>query len=115
MTKREALTKIKALLADDEEIVAYADNELALLDKKNAYRKEHPAKPTKAQNEAAALVEPVIGTLDAEVGKSAKDIADALGLPSYQKLSPILTRLVTDGVAKSERVKGKNLYFKVVE
>lgn len=114
MTKREALTLIKELLADNKDIVAYAENEIALLDKKNVYRKEHPVK-TKAQNESAALVEPVINALDAENGKSSKDIAEALGLPTYQKLTPILTKLVADDKARSERVKGKNLYFKVVE
>lgn len=115
MTKREALTLIKELLADNKDIVAYAENEIALLDKKNVYRKEHPAKPTKRQEEAAALIAPVLEVLDPENGKSSKDIAEALGLPTYQKLTPILTKLVADGKATAEKVKGKNLYFKVVE
>lgn len=111
-TKREVLGIIKELLADNADVVAYVDNEVALLDKKNAYRKEHKA-PTKAQLAAEALKPAVLAAVTAE-GKPSKVIAEAVGEP-YQKITPILKALVWDGKVTSEKVNGVSLYRLVVE
>lgn len=39
MTKKEMFSMIKGLLADNEDVVAFCDNEIALLDKKSASKK----------------------------------------------------------------------------
>lgn len=109
ITKREVLGIIKAAMADNEAVVAYCDNEVAILDKKNEYRKTHPSKPTKSQEAAAALRPVVLGALTPE-GKSPKDIATEVGVENFQKVTPILKALVEEGAAVKLEVKGKNLY-----
>lgn len=109
MTKREVLGIIKSAMADNADVVAFCDNEVALLDKKNEYRKAHPAKPTKAQEAAFALKQPVIDFITANPQSTSKAIADALGV-AFQKVTPILTGLVNDGILTSEKVKTKTVY-----
>ena len=109
ITKRDVLNKIIAVCADDAVIVAYAKHEIELIDAKNEKRKASPKKPTKTQLEAEARKPLIIAELG-EVGKTAKEIGDALGV-SFQKVTPTLVELVNDKVARSEAVKGKNLYY----
>lgn len=108
ITKRDVLNKIIEKCADDTVIVAYAENEIALMDKRNDKRRSAEKKPTKAQIEAEARKPLVIAELSDE-GKTSGDIAKALGV-SFQKVTPILKGLLADGTAKAETVKGKTLY-----
>ena len=108
-TKREVLAIIKSAMADNEAVVAYCDNEVALLDKKNVYRKTHPAKPTKAQEAAEALKPVVLEAMKAE-GQTSKNIADVIGEPSFQKITPILLKLVEAGSIRTYSEKGKTYY-----
>jgi len=108
ITKRDVLNKIIAKCADDDVIVAYAKHEIELIDAKNEKRKNAPKKPTKAQLEAEALKPEVYAALGDEP-KSAKDIADGLGV-TFQKITPILVAFANEGKAESVTVKGKNLY-----
>lgn len=107
-TKREVLGIIKTAMADNAVVVAYCENEIALLDKKNEYRKNRPATPTKAQKAAEALKPTVLGAVTAE-GQTSKAIADAIGEP-FQKITPILLKLVEDGSVVSTSEKGKTYY-----
>ena len=111
LTKRDVLNKIIAVCSEDEVIVAYAKHEIELLDAKNEKRKASPKKPTKAQLEAEALKPEVYEALGEEP-KTAKDIADGLGV-AFQKVTPILRSLIEEGVAETVTVKGKNLYKSV--
>lgn len=109
ITKREVLAIIKEKLADMPEVVAYVDNEVTLLDKKNEYRKTHKSdKPTKAQAEALALRPAVLEALGEE-GLQSKPIADKVGV-AFQKVTPILRALVTEGLADAYEEKGKTFY-----
>lgn len=110
LTKRDYLNKIIEKCADDEGIVAYAKHEIELLDAKNEKRKNAPKKPTKAQLEAEALKPEVYAALGDEP-KTAKDIADSLGV-TFQKITPILVAFLNEGKAEAVSVKGKNLYKK---
>jgi hypothetical protein len=58
MTKKDYFAKIKELLANETEIVAFCDHELELLAKKNASRGE-----TKTQKENAILNEQILDIL----------------------------------------------------
>lgn len=107
-TKREVLGIIAEAMADNADVVAYCTNEVALLDKKNEYRKTAPKKPTKAQLEAEALKPKVYEIINAE-GKTSNDIAKVLDV-SFQRVTPILKTLKGEGLIKAETVKGKTLY-----
>lgn len=109
VTKREVLALIKAAMADNATVVAYCDNETALLDKKNEYRKSRPTKPTKAQEQAIALKPDVLAVVQANEGVQAKAVGEALGV-AFQRVTPILKTLVEEGAITSETIKGKTVY-----
>ena len=53
MTKRENYTAIRAIVADNAELVAFIDHELELLDKKNSKRSDKPTAKQTANAELA--------------------------------------------------------------
>ena len=108
ITDRERFTKIAEVIPEYAE---WANKKIAAMDKRNEARKNAEKKPTKAQLESLALQPKVAELLTAE-GVAPKAIADELGV-SFQKVTPILKRLVEAGTARAEKVKGDNLYFKV--
>ena len=76
MTKREYFAQIREIVAENEELVAFVDHEVELLDKKNSRKS---GKPTKAQvaNEGikAEIAEYLRENAPARIG----DIAQAVG------------------------------------
>lgn len=110
MTKREILTLIKTVNADNTNIVAYCDNEIAALDKKNEYRKAHPVK-TKSQKEAETLIPTIVAILDT-TPKSPTIIANEAGI-SVQRATAFLTKLVAENKAIKVVEKGKSFYTAV--
>lgn len=111
MTKREVLSIIRNALSDNADVVAYCDNEVALLDKKNTYRKEHKVL-SKTQKENEALLPTVFAVLNDEP-QSPTNIANTVGL-SVQRVTGLLGKLVAEGKATKSVVKGKS-YYKAVE
>lgn len=107
MTKMEALTAIKALVVDNEELTAFVDNELALLNK----RKNTISKAQKEKAEAnAKIAEAIVDFLaNATEALPTMTISIAVGI-SPQKATPILKNLVSEGRLKVTNVKNKNLY-----
>lgn len=110
MTKREVLTLIKSVNADNTDIVAYCDNEIAALDKKNEYRKAHPVK-TKTQKENEGLYPVILEILD-DTPKTPTEIANTANL-SVQKVTALLTKLVASGKIVKSTEKGKSYYTAV--
>lgn len=107
MTKREAFNEIRTLVADNEELVAFVDKELALLDKRNSANSK--AKLEKAEQNAA-LGEKIVEFLtDKENGLSTMEIGAGVGI-SPQKATPILKTLVAEGKVTVVTEKRKNLY-----
>ena len=120
MTKKEYFAKIKELLANESEIVAFCDHELELLAKKNASRGE-----TATQKENAVINGQVLEIL-ASVGV-AKTITDLINdteigkitfgkdqkAMSNQKLSRLLNDLAKDNKVVRTVVKGV-AYFKAM-
>ena len=119
MTKKEYFARIKELLADKAEIVAFCDHELELLAKKNGSRGE-----TKTQKENAIICEKVLNVL-AELD-TAKTITDLINdtqigeitfgkdnkTMSNQKLSRLLNDLAKANKVVRTVVKGV-AYFKI--
>lgn len=108
ITDRDRYTKIAEVIPEYAE---WANKKIASMDKRNDARKNAEKEPTKAQLEAEAL-KPKVAELLGTEGVSPKAIADELGV-SFQKVTPILKRLVHAGEARVEKVKGNSLYFKV--
>lgn len=92
VTKRERFEQIKALVSDNEELVAFIDHEIELLTKKNS----RSGKPTKTQVENESIKATIFETLLAS-GKPMTVTqllaTDKLADLSNQKVSALLTQL----------------------
>ena len=92
VTKRERFEQIKALVRDNEELVAFIDHEIELLNKKNS----RSGKPTKTQLENEKIKNTILDILQT-TGKPmtvtqllTNDELDGL---SNQRVSALLTQL----------------------
>lgn len=119
MTKKEYFAKIKGLLANESDIVAFCDHELELLAKKNVSRGE-----TATQKENVVICDQILDVLasvdtaktitelinETEIGKITFG-KDSKAM-SNQKLSRLLNDLAKDNKVVRTVVKGV-AYFKI--
>lgn len=115
MTKRENFAELRklAVASKNEELVAFIDHEVELLNKKNSYKS---TKPTKTQRENEDLKVVLVGAMTTEP-MTISDIQDAdatLGELSNQKISALLTQLIEDGKVVKSVVKRK-AYFALAQ
>ena len=108
VTKKERFEQIKALVRDNEELVAFIDHEIELLNKKNS----RSGKPTKTQLENEKIKNTILDILKT-VGKPVtvtqlltNDELDGL---SNQRVSALLTQLRKSD--KVERIVEKKVAF----
>ena len=98
MTKRENYTALRAIVADNAELVAFIDHEIELLNKKNARRSTKPTAKQVANDEIKDVIHDVL--LDADAPMMIADIITddpALAGLSTQKGSALLAQMVAAG------------------
>ena len=111
-TKKDLFLEVREVVAGNEELVAFIDHELELLNKKAS------TKSTKVNNEQVALMEKIVNALN-EIGRSVtiselqKENAE-MAEYSNQKLSAMLKKLV-DNKQVTKMVDKKKSYFMVAE
>ena len=111
-TKKDLFLEVREVVAGNEELVAFVDHELELLNKKAS------TKSTKVNEEQVALMEKIVNALN-EIGRSVtitelqKENAEMAGY-SNQKLSAMLKKLV-DNKQVTKMVDKKKSYFMVAE
>ena len=111
-TKRDLFLEVREVVAGNEELVAFVDHELELLDKKAS------TKSTKVNDEQVALMEKIVNALN-EIGRSVtiselqKENAE-MAEYSNQKLSAMLKKLV-DNKQVTKMVDKKKSYFTTAE
>lgn len=111
-TKRDLFLEVREVVAGNEELVAFVDHELELLNKKAS------TKSTKANDEQVALMEKIVNALN-EIGRSVtiselqKENAE-MAEYSNQKLSAMLKKLV-DNKQVTKIVDKKKSYFTTAE
>lgn len=115
MTKRENFAALRtlAVASKNEELVAFIDHEVELLNKKNSYKSTKPTK-TQVENEGTKGI--ILGVLTSEP-MTISDIQEAdetLGALSNQKISALLSQLIEDGKVVKTVVKRK-AYFAIAE
>ena len=112
MTKKEMFAEIRKVVISNEEMVAFIDHEIELLNRKSG----SPKKPTKTQveNDAykATIVE-YLTTVDAPkaIKEMQAEIADIAELTN-QRITHMLTDLVKAGTLTKEYVK-KTPYYSI--
>lgn len=110
MTKKDYFNTLKTLVADNAELVAFIDRELALLEKKSSGTR----KPTAIQLENEQLKADIMAYLtEVDTMKCIKELEQeipSLNGRSNQKISRLLKALVDTGKLDRETVK-KTPYF----
>ena len=109
MTKKEMFAEIRKVVIDNEEMVAFIDHQIELLENKS----KSPRKPTKTQQENIAFREKVYEALiEADTAITMKELFEACpdiaGL-STQRVTHLLTDLIKEG--KVERTIEKKVRF----
>lgn len=99
MTKREVITMVleNPAFATSEDFVAYAKNELALLDKK---AKSRAKSATQIENDA--IKEKILATLTVDLGVTVTELQkmnSELAVYSNQRISALLRQLILEGKA----------------
>ena len=111
-TKKDLFLEVREVVAGNEELVAFVDHELELLNKKAS------TKSTKVNEEQVALMEKIVNALN-EIGRSVtiselqKENAE-MAEYSNQKLSAMLKKLV-DNKQVTKIVDKKKSYFTTAE
>lgn len=113
MTKREYFAQIRDIVADNEELVAFIDHEVELLNKKSS----SPRKPSARQIENVALKKDILATLvllgePLTIGQIVEATPSLEGL-SNQRVTHLLTDLRNAGKVERTYVK-KVAHFAVV-
>lgn len=109
MTKVEMFNAIKAVVADNEEFVAFIDHEIELLNRKSSNKKA-----TKTQVENEGFKDIILSVLSDE-GATVTEIQgkdETLANLTNQRVSALLRQLVNDGRA-IKVVEGKKSLFKI--
>lgn len=112
MTKKEMFAEIRNIVADNEEMVAFIDHEIELLERKS----NSPKKPTKTQVENDGFkVEIVAYLTEVDTPKTIKELQAEIpsisGLTN-QRITHMLTDLVKAETLTKEYVK-KTPYYSV--
>jgi len=114
ITKKEMFNAIKAVagVAENEQMVAFIDHEIELLDKKSANKKA-----TKTQEENVATKQIIVDNLTYE-GSTVSELQtrnEVLANLSNQKVSALLRQLVEEGKVNKVVDKKKSFFSLVSE
>ena len=112
MTKREMFAEIRNIVADNEEMVAFIDHEIELLERKS----NSPKKPTKTQIENDGFKAEIVTYLtEVDTPKTIKELQaeiPSIGGLTNQRITHMLTDLVKAETLTKEYVK-KTPYYSV--
>lgn len=112
MTKKEMFAEIRNIVADNEEMVAFIDHEIELLERKS----NSPKKPTKTQIENNGFKAEIVAYLtNIDTPKTIKELQaeiPSIGGLTNQRITHMLTDLVKAGTLTKEYVK-KTPYYSV--
>ena len=97
MTKKEMFVEICNSLSDAEQI-AFIQNEIALLEKRNSYKS---SKPSKAQLEKNAQREQIVEFLGENAPATCAAVADAIGV-TLHSATGLLTTLRKAGIVRRD-------------
>lgn len=99
MTKRENYAKIREIVKDNPELVAFVDHEVELLDKKNSTKSN---KPTQKQKDNEVLKDTILTAMENDKSYTVSELCEIIGVDSNQKVSAMITALKNEGkVARS--------------
>lgn len=110
LTKKDYFKMLKEIdeIKKNDELIAFIDREIELLDKKSVNRK-----PSKAQEENEQIKDKIIKTLSKQPNLTITDLIKVMKLDmSNQKVSALMTQLKNEQKVVREMV-GKKATFKI--
>ena len=110
MTKREYFAEIRNRVADNEELVAFVDHEVELLDRKNSRKS---GKPTKAQVANEGIKGEILEYLADNGHARIADIAEAVG-QTPNKVNALVKQMKDAGTVVRTEEK-RVAYFSIAE
>ena len=113
MTKKEMYRNIATLLADNEEVVAFCDHEIELLENRKSSKKGMTA-TQKANIEVKDNIVAVLTEMGEAVTITEMQADERLAGFSNQKLSALLRQLVDEGTV-DKVIEGKKSKFTIKE
>lgn len=112
-TKIDRFNQILPYISENADLVAFIENEIELVRKKNAKRSD---KPTTRQVENESLMSVIYDAMEQNKKYTVSDliaeIPDLNGL-NTQRVTPIMTKMVNNVLVSRETVKGKSYYTKI--
>ena len=115
-TKREYYELIKSKLADNDEIVAFCDHEIELLDNRKKTT-DGEKKLTPKQKENLALVATILDNMEVDTIYSISDMQRKIEVCkelTNQKISSLVRQAMSDGTIERVEVKGR-AFFKLAK
>lgn len=108
LTKKEMFAKLKGLVGDNADMVAFIDHEIELLDKKNGSRSM-----TANQKANENIKVEILNAM--EMGKSYTigELMKLVSVESNQKLSALVTQLKNDKLVERVEIKGRAYFSKI--
>ena len=108
LTKKEMFAKLKGLVGDNADMVAFIDHEIELLDKKNGSRSM-----TANQKANENIKVEILNAM--EIGKSYTigELMKLVSVESNQKLSALVTQLKNDKLVERVEIKGRAYFSKI--
>lgn len=116
MTKKEKFNTLINIVTDleidenqKEMLLDFMEHEIDLLEKKNSHKS---TKPTKKQAETSVLAEKIFNEMEEGIYYTSKELTVKYEI-SVQKLTPIMTHFINEGLVTKSKLKGgKVAYFK---
>lgn len=115
-TKREYYELIKSKLADNDEIVAFCDHEIELLDNRKKTT-DGEKKLTPKQKENLALIATILDNMEVDTIYSISDMQRKIEVCkelTNQKISSLIRQGMSDGTIERVEVKGR-AFFKLAK
>lgn len=115
-TKREYYELIKSKLADNDEIVAFCDHEIELLDNRKK-TVDGEKKLTPKQKENLALIATILDNMEVDTIYSISDMQRKIEVCkelTNQKISSLIRQGMSDGTIERVEVKGR-AFFKLAK
>lgn len=110
-TVKELFERTLVKVQGDEELTAFIQGRIALLDKKSAKTAKAKAEKSAVNAELTEVLTKVLAGADEPMSVTAIAWGDErLANYSNQKLTFVLTTMVADGIAKRDKVKGVGVY-----
>lgn len=111
VTKRERYAELRALAQGNDELVAFIDHEVELLDKKSASKSKADKEKAELNVSLMSEVAEVLANGKKMTATEVMKASDTLKEYTVQKITSLLKAMVENGTVAKVTEKGKSLFY----